>query len=62
MWILVGRFDVSGRVRRFAPHLAPNWGVETDRREDICSILIRAGAVLGFNAEDEDVTEEWREW
>ena len=36
--------------------------IETDQREDICAILIRGGALRGFNADDEDVTEEWREW
>ena len=36
--------------------------IETDQRELICAIIIRAGALRGFNAEDEDVTEAWREW
>ncbi len=36
--------------------------IETDQREDICAIIIRAGALRGFNGADEDVTEEWREW
>ncbi len=36
--------------------------IETDQREDICKYLIRAGALLGFNGPDEDVTEEWRDW
>lgn len=36
--------------------------IETDGRELICAFLIRAGALRGFNAEDEDITEEWREW
>lgn len=36
--------------------------IETGQREDICAILIRAGALRGFNSADEDVTEEWREW
>ena len=36
--------------------------IETDQREDICAHIIRAGALLGFNEEEEDVTEEWREW
>lgn len=36
--------------------------IETDQREDICAIIIRAGFLGGFNKEDEDVTEEWREW
>jgi hypothetical protein len=36
--------------------------IETDQREEICKYLIRAGALLGFNGENEDITEEWREW
>jgi hypothetical protein len=36
--------------------------IETDQREQICEYIIRAGALLGFNGENEDVTEEWREW
>ena len=36
--------------------------IETDQREDICKYLMRAGALLGFNREDEDITEEWRDW
>ncbi|MDB4932351.1 MAG: hypothetical protein JWM10_4835 [Myxococcaceae bacterium] len=36
--------------------------IETDQREQICALLIRAGARRGFNREDEDVTEQWREW
>lgn len=36
--------------------------IETDQREDICEYIIKAGALLGFNEKDEDVTEEWREW
>ncbi len=36
--------------------------IETDQREEICQFLIKAGAIMGFNSEDEDVTEEWREW
>jgi hypothetical protein len=36
--------------------------IETDQREDICKYIVRAGALLGFNGEDEDVTEEWRDW
>jgi hypothetical protein len=36
--------------------------IETDQREDICALIIAAGAQLGFNAPDEDVTEQWREW
>ncbi len=36
--------------------------IETDQRENICEYIIKAGAFLGFNGEDDDVTEEWREW
>lgn len=36
--------------------------IETDQREKICEFIISAGALLGFNGKDEDVTEEWREW
>jgi hypothetical protein len=36
--------------------------IETDQRELICAFIIHAGALRGFNREDEDVTEEWREW
>jgi hypothetical protein len=36
--------------------------IETDQREDICAFIIKAGAIKGFNSENEDVTEEWREW
>jgi len=36
--------------------------IETDQREDICLLIMRAGELRGFNAADEDVTEEWREW
>ncbi len=36
--------------------------IETDQREEICEYIIKAGVLLGFNDENEDVTEEWREW
>ena len=36
--------------------------IETDGRETICAFIIRAGALMGFNAKGEDVTYEWREW
>lgn len=36
--------------------------IETDQREDICAILSRAAMLRGFCAEDEDPTEEWRDW
>ncbi|BAQ64509.1 hypothetical protein [Geminocystis sp. NIES-3709] len=36
--------------------------IETDQREGICEYIIKAGVLLGFNNENEDITEEWREW
>ncbi len=36
--------------------------IEVDQREEICGFIIKAGAILGFNSEGEDVTKEWREW
>jgi hypothetical protein len=36
--------------------------IETDQREEICALIIKAGAIKGFNSINEDVTEEWREW
>ncbi|MEO1129228.1 MAG: hypothetical protein AAFX05_05890 [Planctomycetota bacterium] len=36
--------------------------IETMQREDIANIIISAGEIRGFYAEDEDVTGEWREW
>ena len=36
--------------------------IETDQREDICDYLIKAGALLGLNEHDEDITEQWRQW
>jgi hypothetical protein len=36
--------------------------IETDQREEICGFIIKAGVIMGFNSEGEDVTEEWREW
>lgn len=36
--------------------------IETNQREDICDLIIRTGYLAGFNGEDEDVTEEWRDW
>ena len=36
--------------------------IETDQREEICGYIIKAGAIMGFNSEGEDVTEEWRQW
>ena len=36
--------------------------IETVEREQICEFIIKTGANFGFNGEDEDITEEWREW
>ncbi len=36
--------------------------IETDQREDLCEVLLRAGALRGFHDADDDVTEEWRNW
>lgn len=36
--------------------------IETDQREEICEFIVKAGAIMGFNSEAEDVTEKWREW
>ncbi len=35
--------------------------IETDQREGICELIIRAAAAAGLPSE-EDITEEWREW
>ncbi len=36
--------------------------LETDQRELVCTIIINAGNLMGYNEEDEDITEEWREF
>lgn len=36
--------------------------IETDEREKIAEIIIIGGSEMGYNASDEDITEEWREW
>lgn len=36
--------------------------IETDQRENLCEVIIHAGFLMGYNREDDDVTEEWREW
>jgi hypothetical protein len=36
--------------------------IETTEREDICAYIIRTGVLLGFNGENDDVSEEWRDW
>ncbi len=36
--------------------------IETDQREGICEYIITVGVIQGFNDENDDITEEWREW
>lgn len=36
--------------------------IETGEREAIATIIITVGHNKGYNSEDEDITEEWREW
>lgn len=36
--------------------------IETGEREQIAEIIIGAGNQKGYNALDEDITEQWREW
>ena len=36
--------------------------IETNEREQIAEIIILGGHGKGYNAVDEDITEEWREW
>lgn len=36
--------------------------IETGEREAIAAIIITVGHNKGYNSEDEDITEEWREW
>jgi hypothetical protein len=35
--------------------------IETDQREQLCDIIIRAAQDAGLET-DEDITEEWRDW
>ena len=36
--------------------------IETGQREDIAEIIILAGSFKGYNSEDDDITEDWRDW
>jgi len=36
--------------------------IETDQREDLAEIIIHAAHLKGFNEEEDDITEDWREW
>lgn len=35
--------------------------IETDQREQICELIIKAAAAAGVGS-GEDITEDWREW
>ena len=55
---------VETTVRRLNALNARTGGelIETDQREMLAEFIIKAGALMGFNGEHEDVTEQWREW
>lgn len=36
--------------------------IETDQREDLCELIITASKKAGLESNEDDVTEEWREW
>ncbi len=36
--------------------------IETDQREVICEIIIKAAAYAGLESTKYDITEDWREW
>lgn len=36
--------------------------IETDQREDLAELIIKAAAVVGVGNGKNDLTEEWREW
>jgi hypothetical protein len=36
--------------------------IETGQREDLCELIITASKKAGLESNEEDVTEEWREW
>lgn len=36
--------------------------IETDQREDLCEFIITAANQAGLVCDDNDITEEWREW
>ncbi len=36
--------------------------IETGQREDLCDIIIAASELKGFSEDDDDITEDWREW
>lgn len=36
--------------------------IETDQREQLCEIIITAAKEAGLESDEDDITEEWREW
>ena len=37
--------------------------IETDEREQLCSIIIEAARLCGYQfSDDDDITAEWRDW
>jgi len=36
--------------------------IETDQREAICELISSAAEKAGLESEENDITEEWREW
>lgn len=36
--------------------------IETDQREDLAELIIKAAATVGVGNGKDDLTEEWREW
>lgn len=36
--------------------------IETDQREDLAELIIKAAAAVGVGNGKDDLTEEWREW
>ena len=36
--------------------------IETDQREDIAEIINLSASLKGYNSQDEDLTEDWRDW
>ncbi len=36
--------------------------IETSEREQIAEIIILASSKKGYNSQEEDITEKWREW
>lgn len=36
--------------------------IETDQREDLAELIIKAAADIGVGNGKDDLTEEWREW